>query len=899
MASCANYKNPPTLEKDKTYQQWKNEIGFWELVTDLDKKKRGLALALSLQGKPREVAFEIDPVKLNADDGVKFLVTELDKLFEKDKVDQTYSAYTDFDKCRRESTMDMSEFIINFEQKYNKCKKYAMTLPETVLAFKLLDNAGLSQTDRQLALTACSDLKFDTMKSALNRIFATKSSLLESGVSAIAIKEESAFVTERHWDENNKKKFHRGDRYSNPGNQFRGDRFSNSGKSTQTKTNPIINGRVSRCAICDSKYHWVKDCPHKQEAKLTEDQSEQFSETESVKLTLFTQKLVLSPQEVFVTEAYNTAVIDTACTKTVCGSKWLYKFIESLDEKSQNEITFRESKTPFKFGDGETKYSYQLVKFPANIGGFECFIEAEVVDCDIPLLLSKDSLKRAQTILDINNDKVSMFGKQVDVQFTSSGHYCIDIVDNKDKSSIGVDFKEVVLLTNSTTPKQKKRDILLKLHIQFGHSSANRLISLLKSTGSIDSETQSMINDISSKCVVCHKLQRPQAKPVVGFSLASDFNQIVAMDLHQIDNNFYYLHIIDLFSRLSAAAIIRKKDPQVIVDKFMQIWVGMYDAPEVGVYTDNGGEFNSQIFRDMAENLNMSVKTTAGYSPWSNGVVERHNATLTDTLIKMRENSDLSWETAICWAVNAKNSLLSVHGFSPYQIVYGRNPNLPSNIVNKAPALEGETISKIMGKHLTGLHEARKQFISSESREKVRRALRKNIRPSGENFKNGDKVYFLRENKWKGPGWVIGQDNVVVFVRYGGTYVRVHESRLKRDIDTSYDKIETNNGDQLTIPGNQNKDIGDNINSGQHNSEEDDDSPSSDENQVEESDGENQVEESDGERGNSEGGHEERETNNSQKSEQNSTGQAIQPYKHFSGQKLGETETITLKKNQL
>merc|ERR1712240_910166 len=50
---------------------------------------------------------------------------------------------------------------------------------------------------------------------------------------------------------------------------------------------------------------------------------------------------------------------------------------------------------------------------------------------------------------------------------------------------------------------------------------------------------------------------------------------------------------------------------------------------------------------------------------------------------------------------------------------------------------------------------------------------------------NGDKVYFLRENKWKGPGWVIGQDNVVVFIRYGGTLVRVHESRIKRDLENS------------------------------------------------------------------------------------------------------------------
>ena len=160
----------------------------------------------------------------------------------------------------------------------------------------------------------------------------------------------------------------------------------------------------------------------------------------------------------------------------------------------------------------------------------------------------------------------------------------------------------------------------------------------------------------------------------------------------------------------------------------------------------------------------MSVKTTAGYSPWSNGIVERHNATLTETLMKMREDTDLSWETAISWAINAKNSLLNVHGFSPYQIVYGRNPNLPSTIVNKPPALEGETMCSFMGKHLTGLHAGRKAFIASESSEKIRRALRKQIRPSGEKFNNGDKEYFLTDNKWKGPGWVIGQDNVVVYI---------------------------------------------------------------------------------------------------------------------------------------
>ena len=82
-----------------------------------------------------------------------------------------------------------------------------------------------------------------------------------------------------------------------------------------------------------------------------------------------------------------------------------------------------------------------------------------------------------------------------------------------------------------------------------------------------------------------------------------------------------------------------------------------------------------------------------------------------------------------------KNSLVNVYGYSPYQIVFGRNPNLLSYLVHKPPALEGQTISKTMRKHLVGLHEARKAFVASESSEKIRCALRKQIRPSGEKYK--------------------------------------------------------------------------------------------------------------------------------------------------------------------
>ena len=94
--------------------------------------------------------------------------------------------------------------------------------------------------------------------------------------------------------------------------------------------------------------------------------------------------------------------------------------------------------------------------------------------------------------------------------------------------------------------------------------------------------------------------------------------------------------------------------------------------------SDNGGEFNNESVRDMCENFGIEVITTSGYSPWSNSTCERHNLILTEILVKLRESHAYDWEASLCWAVIAKNTLNSVNGFSPYQIVFCRNPNLPS-----------------------------------------------------------------------------------------------------------------------------------------------------------------------------------------------------------------------------
>ena len=49
----------------------------------------------------------------------------------------------------------------------------------------------------------------------------------------------------------------------------------------------------------------------------------------------------------------------------------------------------------------------------------------EVIENDIPLLLSKDTMKKANTYIDFANDKIAILNKEVPLQFTITGHYYI------------------------------------------------------------------------------------------------------------------------------------------------------------------------------------------------------------------------------------------------------------------------------------------------------------------------------------------------------------------------------------------------------------------------------------------------------------------------------------------
>ena len=77
-------------------------------------------------------------------------------------------------------------------------------------------------------------------------------------------------------------------------------------------------------------------------------------------------------------------------------------------------------------------------------------------------------------------------------------------------------------------------------------------------------------------------------------------------------------------------------------------------------------------------------------------------------LKKTLEDTHCSFEIALAWAISAKNTFHSVHGFNPNQHVFGRNPNLPSFLNDILPALVGVSTSEVVASNLNAMHAARK-----------------------------------------------------------------------------------------------------------------------------------------------------------------------------------------------
>ena len=209
--------------------------------------------------------------------------------------------------------------------------------------------------------------------------------------------------------------------------------------------------------------------------------------------------------DTLIGETLSMAVLDSGCIKTVCSKTWLNCYLKSLSSDELDNIKYERSETIFKFGNGKACHSIEWITISVVIAGQNVLLSTEVTENDILLLLSKVTMKKANTYIDFANDKITILNKEVPVKFTTSGHYCIPIGKIVDDNHDQVLKSESILFCDDVNElsNDEKQKITIKLHCQFSHPFSDKLITLLKDFSINDTQLFDMVKNININCKVC------------------------------------------------------------------------------------------------------------------------------------------------------------------------------------------------------------------------------------------------------------------------------------------------------------------------------------------------------------------------------------------------------------
>jgi len=456
--SCSG-KYPPKFQEEDDYEQWRRDVEIWTELTDFDKSKQALAIHLALQGRARVAASELTVAELKAEDGVKKLLEKLDSLFLHEIGRRQFANFRDMYRLKRDGSVGIDQFVSQFQHAYYKLKSQSVELPDTVLAFMLLESCNLDEKEEQLILSGMSEIKFDSMKAALKRVFGGKGNQIKCSVdkteptfyeNSSENSNETLYTKSWRGSTRGGGRWQRGSR-GNHSNNGRVQMHSNRGRAhvpnipqtynganfsgVSRKTNPIDrDGNVMRCIICESKFHFARECQHSYENDKKSnktDESDSPIESEIVQLSLlvaYTNQSEGRKLNQLVKDSFGCAILDSGCSTSVCGQQWFEEYEGSLTTYDQSLIEEKEaSNTSFTFGDGNTYKSLKRVILPCWIAGMKANIEVDVVECNIPLLLSKKAMKKGKMCLKFVNDSVTNCDKTFKLEETSSGHYILPL----------------------------------------------------------------------------------------------------------------------------------------------------------------------------------------------------------------------------------------------------------------------------------------------------------------------------------------------------------------------------------------------------------------------------------------------------------------------------------------
>ena len=267
------------------------------------------------------------------------------------------------------------------------------------------------------------------------------------------------------------------------------------------------------------------------------------------------------------------------------------------------------------------------------------------------------------------------------------------------------------------------------------------------------------ISEWCRKCDLCHSRKKPNKThraPMQKYNVGLPLER-VAMDIlgplpQTNSGNKYVLVVSDYFTKWTEAYAIPNQEAMTVAKVFVEEFVMRFGVPRL-LHTDQGRNFESELFKELCELLGICKTRTTAFHPQSDGMVERFNKTLEAMLSTVVSDNQKDWDEWLPYVMMAYRS--SVHettSHTPCLMMFGREMNLPIDIMFPPPPHEtrdanpSEYVQKLQSSLETVFDVARDKTETSVNRQKMNYDIHSNYKV----FNSGDKVWLFTPTRKKG-----------------------------------------------------------------------------------------------------------------------------------------------------
>ena len=461
------------------------------------------------------------------------------------------------------------------------------------------------------------------------------------------------------------------------------------------------------------------------------------------------------------TQKYPLAVIDVDCpfftgkTEALCMEDTLYDLvIGNIDGSKLPDMSHFSAAAVTRSQAKQSEKAYRKLKVPDQIinEDKEALKLAQATDPHLDSIRRRVDSGNITVSRGLNRGETKFVRKKglLYRQFTKGNKVTLQLV-------IPVGFREKVL--------RLAHETLLTEHLGI-KKTLDRVVSEFFWPG--------VCGDVARFCKSCDICQRTIQKgrvtkvPLGKMPLIDTPFKRVAVDIvgpiepRSDKKSRYILTMIDYATRYPEAVALPSIETERVAEALVEMFsrVGIPDE----MLTDCGSQFTAEVMKEVSRLLSLQQLTTTPYHPMCNGLVERFHAMLKRVLLTMCAERPNDWDKylpALLFAVREipQESL----GFSPFELLYGRNVRGPMQILRELWSVEEtDEHARLTYQYVINLRE-RLEKTCKLAQDNVRKFdIKQNAfydkRARSRKFDVGDKVLLLlpsESNKvflqWNGP----------------------------------------------------------------------------------------------------------------------------------------------------